>query len=202
MVRPFICAPDAVFDVYRHPSYAGKKYKACKPVEKRYLGNCNVFRYKKSSGPARAYRGSNGRFHTLGWSHSENVTSKKFRCFLSFLSQKHSAYLSIHTQTTHTSHQTVTEVQMCDHAGTKHSPEQTRRRVWRPWTGNLLRDPGAQQLHGTRPESTGTARAQDGRKDTSNFDVWTSWGCGAFGCPRPWRAAQTAPHTVSAVSAG
>ena len=27
-------------------------------------------------------------------------------------------------------------------------------------------------------------------------------GCGAFGCPRPWRAAQTAPHTVSAVSAG
>jgi hypothetical protein len=63
MVRPFICAPDAVFDVYRHPSYAGKKYKACKPVEKRYLGNCNVFRYKKSSGPARAYRGSNGRFH-------------------------------------------------------------------------------------------------------------------------------------------
>ena len=139
---------------------------------------------------------------TLGSLYGENVTSKKFRCFLSFLSQKHCAYLSIHTQTTHTSHQTVTEVQMCDHAGTKHSPEQTRRRVWRPWTGNLLRDPGAQQLHGTRPESTGTARAQDGRKDTSNFDVWTSWGCGAFGCPRPWRAAQTAPHTVSAVSAG
>ena len=144
----------------------------------------------------------NAQFDTLGSLYGENVTSKKIRCFLSFLSQKHCAYLSIHTQTTHTSHQTVTEVQMCDHAGTKHSPEQTRRRVWRPWTGNLLRDPGAQQLHGTRPESTGTARAQDGRKDTSNFDVWTPWGCGAFGCPRPWRAAQTAPHTVSAVSAG
>ena len=139
---------------------------------------------------------------TLGSLYGENVTSKKFRCVLSFLSQKHCAYLSIHTQTTHTSHQTVTEVQMCDHAGTKHSPEQTRRRVWRPWTGNLLRDPGAQQLHGTRPESTGTAQAQHGRKDTANFDVWTPWGCGALGCPRPWRAAQTAPHAVSAVSAG
>ena len=139
---------------------------------------------------------------TLGSLYGENVTSKKFRCFLSFLSQKHCAYLSIHTQTTHTSHQTVTEVQMCDHAGTKHSPEQPRRCVWRPWTGNLLREPGTQQLHGTQSESAGISRAQHGRKDTANFDVWTPWGCGAFGCPRPWRAAQTAPHTVSAVSAG
>jgi hypothetical protein len=35
----------AVFDVHRRPSHAGNKYKAWGPVEKRYLGNCNGFRY-------------------------------------------------------------------------------------------------------------------------------------------------------------
>ena len=62
---------------------------------------------------------------TLGSLYGENVTSKKFRCFLSFLSQKHCVYLLVYTQTTRPSHQTVTEVQMCDHAGTKHALEPT-----------------------------------------------------------------------------
>ena len=139
---------------------------------------------------------------TLGSLYGENVTSKKFRCFLSFLSQKHCVYLSVYTQTTRASHQTLTEVQMCDHAGTKHALEQPRRHGWRPRTGNLLRDLGTQQLHDTRPEPAVTSGVQHERTDASKFDVWTPWGCGVLGCPRPWRAAQTAPHAVSAVSAG
>ena len=39
MVWPFICAPGAVFDVYRCPSHTGNMYKAWEPVENRYLGN-------------------------------------------------------------------------------------------------------------------------------------------------------------------
>ena len=31
--------------VYCHPCYACKKHKAWRPVEKRYMGNCNGFRY-------------------------------------------------------------------------------------------------------------------------------------------------------------
>ena len=42
--------PGAGFDVYCHPSCTGKDYKAWGPVEKRNLGSCNGFRYKKSIG--------------------------------------------------------------------------------------------------------------------------------------------------------
>ena len=63
MVWPFICAPGAVFDVYRCPSHTGNMYKAWGPVEKRYLGNCNGFRYKKSHRDSDPQRGSNDRIH-------------------------------------------------------------------------------------------------------------------------------------------
>ena len=48
----FVLCP--VFDVYCHPSYAGKTCKAWEPGEKRYLGNLDGFRYIKSMRTATA----------------------------------------------------------------------------------------------------------------------------------------------------
>ena len=112
------------------------------------------------------------------------------------------AVLMPYYQATRTSHQTVTDVQMCDHAGTKHSPEQPCRHRQRPQTENAPHDLGTQRMHGTRPELAAIARARRERNDGASFDVWAPWGCSASGSPRPRSTAQTAPHAVSAVSTG
>jgi hypothetical protein len=112
------------------------------------------------------------------------------------------AVLMAYYRATRTSHQTVTDVQMCDHAGTKHSPEQPCRHRQRSQTENAPHGLGTQRMHGTRPELAVTSRARRERNDGASFGVWAPWGCITLGSPRPRSAAQTAPYAVSAVSAG